>query len=90
MTNAIIRFGTGLCHVGVANTFLIIRTVSGTGIVTMCPGRTGRHAISCRLTLFLWGIIIRDTAGIATAISRRFVITELLPGTCPRIGDEAD
>ena len=33
--DTVIRLGTGLCHVGVANTFLIIRTVSGTGIITM-------------------------------------------------------
>ena len=33
--DAVIRLGTGLCHVGVANTFLIIRTVSGTGIIAM-------------------------------------------------------
>ena len=88
--DTVIRFGTGLCHVGVANAFLIIRTVRRTGIFRVRPGRTGRHAISCRLTLFLRGIIIRDTAGIAVSIPRRFIIAELLPRTRPRIGDETD
>ena len=33
--DAVIRFSAGLCHVGVTNTFLIIGTVSGTGIIAM-------------------------------------------------------
>ena len=88
--DTVIRLGTGLCHVSIANAFLIISTVSGTGIFRVRPGRTGSDIVSSRLTLFLWRVIIRDTAGIAVSISRRFVIAELLPRTRPRVGNKTD